>query len=145
MSIVRPIITNIITSIIRSVTGAVLGPELVTEGDFSNGGAAWTLGTGWTVPVDKAVGTNASNSNLLQALTLNIIKTYEITVDAVVVCSSFSLRFGDTAAGGAIGTITTTGSHKFTVQPAGGVIGINFRALGVFNGSIDNVSVKEIL
>ena len=42
--------------------GLVLGPELVTNGDFSNGATGWTLGSGWSVFGGKLTATSHQHS-----------------------------------------------------------------------------------
>jgi hypothetical protein len=118
----------------------VSGVELIVNGDFANG-SDWTLGNGWTVSGGTASKTGTDLSYLTQfSLTSVIGKTYNVKVSATNV----------TTGNWRIENFTPSTSYTtdkevditFTATTTG-----NFRILGWngFNGSIDNVSVMEVV
>jgi hypothetical protein len=128
---------------------SVLSGELVTNGDFSNGSTDWVLGTGWSVSdgVANCDGTQTSQTNLIQPnLPLGTGKILKIT---------FQLK--DYQAGKLIYVnLTGTGVLEFENINANGTYTgysglsagdnfITFRADADFIGSIDNISVKEVI
>jgi len=122
-----------------------LGPELVTNGDFSVG-TGWTLGTGWTIGSGVAsFSAGVDNSDLAQSIGLPVIgTTYSITLSLTYTSGGsvriiYGGRFYDVPA--ATGTYTVL--LKATSAPEGN---LRLRALtGASVFSIDNVSVKEVL
>ena len=124
------------------MVGRTLGSELVTNGDFATD-SDWVKGTGWSIANGKAScdGTGALTSQ-------NIIdqnKTYLVSFDVVNYTSGDirSVFSGDGATYSeninSVGTYTrfitsstTSGKLQFFPNPS-------------FNGSIDNVSVKEVI
>ena len=125
-----------------------LGDELVTNGDFATD-SDWTKGTGWSISDGSANcdGTQTSPTNLIQNnLSLGTGKILKIT---------FQLK--DHQAGSLIYVnLTGTGTLDFENIDANGTYVaysglstgdnfITFRADADFIGSIDNISVKEML
>ena len=125
-----------------------LGDELVTNGDFATD-SDWTKGTGWSISDGSANcdGTQTSPTNLIQNnLSLGTGKILKIT---------FQLK--DHQAGSLIYVnLTGTGTLDFENIDANGTYVaysglstgdnfITFRADADFIGSIDNISVKEVL
>jgi len=125
-----------------------LGSELVTNGDFDTD-SDWSKGTGWSISGGSANcdGTQTSQTNLLQnGLALGTGKILKIT---------FQLK--DYQAGKLIYVnLTGTGVLEFENINANGTYVaysglstgdnfITFRADADFIGSIDNVSVKEVI
>lgn len=127
--------------------GLVLGPELVTNGDFSNGTTGWTTGPGGTISVSggQLTGVSGGTSNIVasQAIAAVIGRTYEIRWQVVSVnagTGSFVGLGGRSAkfAGGAgtrVARITTaiTGALNFYGSGANSSV------------TIDNISVRELL
>ena len=124
-----------------------LGSELVTNGDFATD-SDWTLESGWSISNGKLVGTLSNSTNAYQTKNLELGKKYKITYE-ITNYSQGGVRFqfagGNTVNGlsrNSLGVyteyLTATDSHNR----------IRFRSLttdGGFTGSIDNVSVKEVI
>ena len=141
---------SIITTPTAYDTGKILsvkpvqtyGPELVTNGDFATD-SDWTKGTGWTISGGKANcdGTQVGNTNIYQSISLVVGKSYKVTYElSNVTFGSAKIVFGDT--GGTLRSSSGIFTEYYTF-----VSGSNFYIQGnsTFNGSIDNVSVKEAL
>ena len=124
--------------------GLVLGPELVTNGDFSNGSTGWILGTGWSVSGGKAVFSGADFNSLYPLSNLSNYsgKFVKITFDLTISTGTFFFRPNIASTAGQQ-NYTTSGTKTFYVTPAAS----NFEmfttgsATGV---TIDNISVKEL-
>ena len=122
--------------------GLNLGPELVTNGDFSNGLVDWSgTSTAWSVVNGKLVSV-VDNSYLYQIFTEGVF--VELTLTAylgTVGYLSISMTTGSTTY-----KIQHTDSGKLTFR---GVITGNsyiyFKANSGWDGAIDNISVKRVL
>jgi len=113
-----------------------LGPELITNGDFSNGSTDWVLND-WTVANGKASLLNGS-SFINQNNILEVGKTYKIqyTISDYV---SGNIRWRNAGVNGSINTSNGVVTDYITVASTGfGIQGYNG-----FTGSIDNISAKE--
>ena len=115
-----------------------IGTEEVTNGNFSNGSTDWTLGNGWSIGEDKAIGSSATG--ILQQLgILQSNKTYRLTYTILDYVSG-SIRPNVGTVNGTLqssnGTfteyITSLGTHFY------------FDGVSAFNGSITNISIKEV-
>ena len=102
----------------------------------------WTLGNGWSIGDSKASRTSQASSSVITAnnITLTVGKTYKCVM-TISDYSSGSARF-------------ETGSTGFTLYSENGTFieyivatGTTFNVKGnsSFNGSVDNVSVTEVL
>ena len=117
-----------------------LGSEEVLNGDFSNGSTDWTLQTGWSVVSGYA---NCDNSgtgsrNLRQNSIVEVGKTYEVKFDLNVTSGTLYIIFG--------GTTGLTESKSYTLIRTSSGTDLQFRnSTGNFIGTIDNISVKEVL
>ena len=140
--------TDLIT-FTRSTTGTYLdsvkyGDELVTNGTFDTD-SDWIFQTGknWTISNGKLNAANSTGYTKQNGVVENN-KTYKVTLDAVVTSGSF--RMVTTADPSTYTSyITTSGSYVFIISPVSSVSG-GFEFIGTgFTGSIDNVSVKEII
>jgi len=119
----------------------VYGAELVTNGDFATD-SDWTKGTGWTISGGAA---NATSAGTGTPLSQSIItgKKYKITYDVVSISQGgfqVDLSYSGTALGQ---LVTTTGTFTDIITSLNPLLSI--RAVGTTTGSIDNVSVKEVL
>ena len=116
------------------------GSELVTNGTFDTD-SNWTKGTGWSISGGKAIKTSGTGSALSQTVpTTTVGKKYKLTFDAIVTSGVANAGlYGVT-----IPNFTTTGSQEHIIT-ATSTSGFEFFAASNFNGSIDNVSVKEVI
>jgi len=129
----------------RSTTGTYLdsvvyGPELVTNGTF-NTDSDWAKGTGWAISGGTASKTAGTGSSLVST-TLNgtigksYLLTFDLTLSAGVINSTLGAAvtpvYNSSGSYAKILKPTTTGAFQFYGSAA-------------FAGSIDNVSVKEII
>jgi len=124
-------------------TVGFFGSELVTNGDFATD-SDWTKGTGWTISGGKANsdGSQTSQSNLFQTGIVPINKTYKATFTIVVTSGSMVLSIGGS---NAQPTVSSSGTYSFTSKATSGDSNFYFSANSSFVGSVDNVSVKEVL
>ncbi len=126
--------------------GLVLGPELVTNGDFSAGTTGWTLGTGWSIGGGVAT-TEAGTSGMLST-TVTVVAGRTYRVDYTIT----SWVSGQAIPGFAGGTVVNgptsgTGIGTRTVFLVAATGNTTFRILkntSADSFSIDNISVKEL-
>ena len=121
-----------------------LGSEEIVNGDFSNGSANWTLGTGWTISGGSANYDGLQAYQLLRQGTANGVvgKTYLVKYDVINNSGSGGIyaKFG----GVNLSSYNSdNGSFEFYVV-AVSTDYIRFLPQLNFTGSIDNVSVKEV-
>ena len=135
--------------------GLALGPELVTNGDFSNGTTGWSAynavisAVNGTLKVDDS-SNSGYNSSAVQQLNLVAGRTYLFTFDVVSVSGAWSIGFAttDSSAGitfpSAMLSKNTTGPQRFVFTYDGTR---NFLFMAVDGSGIvfyDNISVKEL-
>jgi len=119
----------------------IIGSELVTNGDFATD-SDWSLGSGWSIANQKATrNSTGTYTNITQGGILTVGKNYKVkfTVNEGSI-GGVRLQLGGTYYGdyNGVGTYTIYGVSGATAFN-------NFSLVGepTFNGSIDNVSVKE--
>jgi hypothetical protein len=114
--------------------------ELLTNGDFSDGDTGWTVPSGWTISGGVASCDGTNTVQLTQAYTPTVGQLYLVTFD-VTAWTSGNIRpivgaYGDTI------VISDVGSYSVLMAAlSGSFIGLRSSA---FNGSVDNVSIKEV-
>jgi|GEM_PF-737171 len=102
-------------------------------------GQDWSLGTGWSIAENKAVANNVVNTFLIQNSILTSGKTYKITY-TVQDYSSGSIRFRSNLVNGT----TNSGNGTYTDYIVSGGTQFALQGLNTFNGSVTNISVKEV-
>jgi len=102
-------------------------------------GQDWTLGTGWSIGEDKAVATNVNGTFLAQNSILTSGKTYKITYTVQDYVSG-NVRFRSNLVNGS----TNSGNGTYTDYIVSGGTQFALQGLNTFNGSITNISVKEV-
>ena len=122
----------------------ILSPELVSNGNFSQGGQDWTLGSGWSIGDGKAIATDAAfGAQLVDDTTLEANKKYKVTFDIsdyvkgnvrVGVGNVFSSEVSSN--GSFTFIITSSNTNAFKAQTRAGGSGTTL--------SITNISVIEI-
>ena len=126
-----------------------LSDELVTNGDFSNGGAAWTIPNSVSIVGGEAVfdGTGSFEA-LEQGLSADLeAKTYQYSYTITEYTSGtirFKINTGGVAPGFDDADRSSVGTFTGTYTATGGENLLFLQARGTFVGKIDNVSVKEI-
>ena len=121
------------------------GSELVTNGDFATD-SDWNLETTWTIENGVANGNGAvgSTEELTQFNTFTLGKTYKVVYEILNYVSGniqFQFSGGSTLSGT---TRSSNGTYtEYVVATANHTL-LKFKAGSAFNGSIDNVSVKEV-
>jgi hypothetical protein len=118
--------------------GLALGAELVTNGDFSGGATGWTVPAGWAIGSGVATGTSTSTSLISTGLVV-AGRSYRVEFDVVTYTSgTLFVRVG----AGTAATTNTTGRKSF-ILVSSGTASVEFYG-GLFSGSIDNISVREL-
>lgn len=119
------------------------GPELVVNGGFDTD-TGWNKGTGVTIVGGVASFVNTPvGQGILRGVGLQNDKTYEIIFDLVVSSGTLSIYlYGSNQYGT---SRNTSGRYKQVITTTLGVSNLSFISMGTFTGSIDNVSVKEII
>jgi hypothetical protein len=116
-----------------------LGPELVVNGDFATD-SDWTKGTGWSIGGGVAVKSSGTSSILFQSNIVESSKSYKLTFDVIrnsgFITSVFLGGVSDST------DIDESGSYTYYITSINQDV-LGFNADSTFNGSIDNVSVKE--
>lgn len=126
-----------------------LGPELVATGDFASS-AGWVVGSGWAISGGAAQAT-AGNAWAALAQTAEYLQAgREYHVSADVTRASGTLYAQLATSGSAVTAFFATSSGKFSgvvAMPAGAnpLVTLLNDATGGFVGSVDNVSVREVL
>jgi hypothetical protein len=124
----------------------VLPTELVTNGNFETD-SDWTKGSGWSISDGKAVRTGADSTALSQSFSALQNKKFRLSFEV----SDWTVGHlkGYFYGGGGSDEFfdnTSIGNGSFTFEVTTTINRTNFAflAYGSFDGSIDNVSVKEI-
>lgn len=128
-----PIFTENVTQ-----TGT-LGANSILNGTFDTD-VSWSKGTGWTIAGGVAVAT-ATTGNLNETVSTVVAgKYYQIVYDVVVTSGTYQV----TAGGWTSDTISATATitRYFYAVTAGAV---TFDGITSFTGTIDNVTLKEVV
>ena len=133
------------------------GPELVTNGTFDSD-SDWTKGTGWSISGGVAVSNNASGfTDIKQSVAVTPNKIYRLDFSVASYTSGSVMPYlgnnGSVDAnpydqGNLTNALTATSVgefYAFFVFDASQPGQIVFRSNGGFIGTIDNISVKEVL
>ena len=128
-------------------TVGYFGSELVTNGDFATN-SDWTLETGWTISGGTAnFSGGTGNKAMYQAAGITNGKTYKIQYEvSSISAGQVAVRFGGMSGVDEI-TATTIGTYTGYITATGSANGnIHIEDNdNNFVGSIDNVSVQEVL
>jgi len=116
-----------------------VGPELVTNGNFSDGTTGWSLGAGWSVANGKATHTGALGY-ITQTAPLISGKTY---IAQIYADSTGDARIGVSAHSGTrIGATSTTIAGLYSVVFTSN--GTDFKVFSGGEAVIDYISVREV-
>jgi hypothetical protein len=129
----------------------VLGPELVTNGDFSSGLTGWTAQGGGSPQISVASGqltlTNgsANEAGLVPTASIGVLagRTYLVTLNVVSTAASAGPYF---QVGGTYQQIFNAGAKSFTIVAASNGSMSVVTGVGNIGASVvvDNISVREI-
>lgn len=127
----------------------VVGPELVTNGDFSID-SNWIKQTGWSIADGKAIANVSGFLHIVQTiLSLTKEKNYSLNFDIIERISgavaAFLAQSGNGSPNASFGA-SAVGSYSTILRhPASSSFsGILFRGSPSFIGSIDNISLREV-
>ena len=121
--------------------------ELVVNGDFSDGATGWSLGTGWALVESKMTKVSGVNSTLAMTSVTNALTvggSYEVSfsiehtagiLDRVYITGSSSQFLG----------ITASGDYSYVLIADGTNLSARVVSGSSFEGSIDNISIKEVI
>ena len=140
--------------------GLVLGPELVTNGDFSDGSTGWTVDTGWTVSGGKAEANTTLHAERLQRSRAGENnKFYVVQADITMLATPHALARVSINVGGvgqdlitnSIGPLTAGQSFTMrgvvqptSVNPVTFVIHVCSNLNYAMNYTVDNISIREL-
>ena len=124
--------------------GLKLGSELIDNGDFTTTDD-WSAGAGWSIAGGVAVADNVTNTNLRQGgVALEENKVYSVTFTIVSISQGCVIgRFGGTAVSSV--DFDTAGTYTFFLKANDTNSSFLLRGDNAFTGTVDNVSVKEVL
>jgi surface protein len=109
--------------------------ELVVNGDFATD-SDWNKGTGWTISNNSLNGASVNVAQAYQAGILTENTWYWVELNLNI--TNGYIKVKNSAA------LSTSGYYSFKYFNTGGV-DLNIFGYSLFTGSIDNVSVKEII
>lgn len=124
-------------------TGGQLGAESVVNGGFDTD-SGWTKAAEWSISggVASCDGTQAGSVNLSQAGVVTLGKRYILTY---TISGAAGQQIQPFVGVGAAGTLRNADGTYSEILTASGDTTLYFQAKVGFAGSIDNVSVKEVL
>ena len=122
----------------------IIGGDVITNGDFSDGGANWTLfnNTGTSTNITNGVLNIVSDGTATDASQSNVMiigKQYKVTFD--VIATNGAILANNTNS--IIYDTSTTGSKVFYIVPDSSTFRLKRRS-GVTDVTIDNISVVEV-
>ena len=134
--------------------GLTLGPELVTNGDFSNGTTGWSSANNGILTVTSGVLTVTNNvtsfGGASQSFTTVVGATYKIMLDFIKgTASGCAINIGTTIGSGGIAQILATSSGSISgyfkaTSTTTFVSLLNNTTTNGANSSFDNISVREL-
>ena len=125
----------------RAVSGGIFSIDNVSVREV---GQDWTLGTGWSIGEDKAVAnTTGSTNGLLQTSTITSGKIYKATFEVLDYQSgSVRINLGGAGLTGVGNLVSANGVYTQYITSDG--VDVYMQGRVGFNGSITNISVKEV-
>lgn len=128
--------------------GATVGPELITNGDFSGGSTGWTVATGWSIANSEATFVGGTAEYLKWPSSIIVGKLYKFTFTIKSVSGtapSVSVYMGQSPS---LGTFVTPGTYTVYGVAIAGSLGFAIRGNNANVDAIiviDSVSVREII
>lgn len=123
---------------------ATVGPELVTNGDFSNGTTGWTAGSGWSIGSGVASAAGVTADGLRDSPSAYVTgRVYQVSFDKTgTAAMNVYIR---TSAVTIIPAGTTGRVSVVIVAGAGATRGVEFYVSSAVATTIDNISVRELV
>ena len=123
----------------------VLGSELITNGDFSNGSAGWTLGSGWSIGDNVANAVDAAfNSQLVYSDNVVANTKYKVSFNVSnYVKGNVRVNIGNVGSD----TVSSNGNFTFFLTSAN-VAPLIIQSWAGGSGtslSVTNISVKQVI
>ena len=117
-----------------------LGAELITNGDFATD-SDWNKGASWSIADSKASSDGSVNSFLTQNSVIQNGEQYLVYFEITdLTAGAIQLRLGS---GATVTKSYNTNQIVLEYFTSDGT-GVNFYSVNGFNGSIDNISVKQV-
>lgn len=123
-----------------AISPLTFGPNLVTNGDFTSA-TAWALQSNWLIANGSASKAVASNSSISQAIALVSGRNYRVEFSATVNAGSLSPSLGSVVGQ----VVSASGSYVQYITASATSANFVFTASATFTGSIDNITVQEVL
>lgn len=119
-----------------------VNPEIVINGDLSDGDTGWTLNTGWSVVGEELVKV-AGLATAAAQISSRVVtgKTYRLSVDVTLTAGTYSLKVKGTSTG----NISTTGTVVVELVAGTGPDSFALSANAGYAGTMDNVSLQEVV
>lgn len=114
--------------------------ELVTNGDMSSG-TGWTQGNGWTVGAGVATAVASMTSDLSTTVTMTQASWFVLEFDYTRSAGTLQPKIGSTTLGSAL----SAASGHVTLVFYTGVSPLKFTKDAAFAGTVDNVSMKQLI
>ena len=129
--------SNVFLTFIRSSSNVDLTFHSVSVQEL---GQDWTVGTGWSIGEDKAIATSTGGI-LSQSISFVSTKNYKLTYDIVSNSGDLFIQTNVLS----LRTITESGSYvDYFTTTTDNILRFNGKDSSPFDGSVTNVSVKEI-
>lgn len=118
-----------------------LGPELVVDGDFSAGGAAWTKDAGWSV--GGGTGNHTGGGDYLRQPIIAAATWYQVTLDVTVANASNFIQVYMGNSGVTTLPIQAPGTYTYRLKSDTSTT-LGFAVRGTGTVSVDNISLKTL-
>jgi len=130
----------------------ILGPELITNGEFTGDASGWDLGTGWAYGTNNLVATNATANLSQSSVAVVDDATYQLTytLSGYVDGSYRFFIWGDSSTKRAVTTARTangnyTETFTINVLSAGTAGLLSLQTLVDGSVTIDNISIRQVI
>lgn len=124
----------------EEVAVVCLGSELVRNGGFDSD-ISWIKELGWSISGGVAVGNTSTGKSLYQGVAVFLNHKYRVEFDVIsVVSGSFTVAL----LGMEVCNVGVIGHYVVDKILVGGNTDATLYFSGIFNGTVDNVSLREI-
>ena len=124
---------------------AMKNPELVTNGDFSDGLTGWSYNaTYWTTSNGLAHLNSVDTTNRPLSLALTLIEGKQYSLSLNIASLSGTITVGITGTGVTEISETTAGNYSVTFEAPSSSETLSIGNTGITTATIDNISVKQL-